>query len=90
MQRKIGSYNQQRFTKLVYCAGTIVHHFEQFRKVLASSTTNLHTQAVKLYLEQDMIIDDMICLSQITENVTLPFLEMVQESTHQQRLEILP
>lgn len=90
LKRKMGGYKQRRFTKLGYCAGTIVHHLPQFKKLVSTSATNLHSQAVKLYLEQDYIIDAMVCLAKITETVTLPFLEMVQKSTHPQLLQILP
>lgn len=90
LQRKIGSYQQRKFTKLGYCAGAIVHHLPQLKKLLAASATNLYFQAVKLYLEEDLIIDAMVCLSRITENVTLPFLEMVQKSTNKDLLQILP
>lgn len=90
LQRKVGSCSERRFGVLGHCAGTIIHHLPQFKKLLAATATNLHSKAVKLYLEEEFIVDAMVCLARITEFVTVPFLQMVQKSTNQQLLQIFP
>lgn len=88
--KKIGLYKQRRFTKLGFCAGAIVHHVTEFQTLLKKFHSNLHSQACKLYIETPFIIDSMIALSKITELVTLPYLDMVQNTNNSFLIKILP
>lgn len=88
VSRKVGAYKQRRFARLGHCAGSIVHHLSQFKTLVSKLALNQHGQAVKLYLDQPFIIDAMICLSKVSEFLTLPYLEMVQKTNQEQLLQI--
>lgn len=74
-----------------YNAGSVVHHKNEFRSLLAKfGHKNQLTRACLNYLQCDFILDSFSALSKTVENVSLPFLEMVQKSDYSKLIHAIP
>jgi len=89
--KKQSQFQERRFAKLGYTAATIMHHLEDYKAVLEKTKSNNQlVQACRIYLNCDFILIGLKSLAWFTYTVTLPFLNMVEKTTHTDLLKILP
>lgn len=68
-----------------------MHHLPEFNSLLEKyGGKNQLTRACKIYLESNFIVDSLAALSKMVELVSLPFLELVQESNCSKLLVAIP
>jgi hypothetical protein len=76
---------------LGYTASTILYHLEDYQDLLNSTKSNNQlVQACRVYLQCEFVLLGLKVLSWFTYQVTLPFLNMVEQATQQDLLTILP
>lgn len=83
-------YHQRHFATLGYVAGKIIHFKPQLISLLKKYSKNLLSHACQIYINDPFIINALCVLARITENVTLPFLIMVQKSDQSKLVDLLP
>ena len=88
--KHMSMYKEQRFTKLGYCAASILQALPQLL-TLPSKTcvTNLLIESCRLYLHCKLFITELRLLAYFTKHVTLPYLNCV-DKMNQKDLTIFP
>ena len=90
-KKKHSQYRERRFGKLGYTASTLMYHREDYEDVVNETKSNNElVQACRIYLQCDFVMLGLNALSWFTYKVTLPFLNMVELSTQENLLTILP
>ena len=83
-------YKESRFTKLGYTAGAIYECLPQFKKLLERThLNNLLVKACRLYFECEFAVAALKALSNFTYNVTMPYLNAVQQIDQNELIKIL-
>ena len=84
-------YHERRFTKLGYCAASILSALPQLQQRLAETwKTNLLIEACRLYVNCELFVTELHLLAVFTKKVTLPFVNCVEKSSQKELLQIFP
>ena len=84
-------YHERRFTKLGFSAASILNALPYLRMLVNEShLSNQHIEAVRLFLDSEFFITELVVLSYFTHRVSLPLLNCVEISSQPDLLKILP
>ena len=77
--RHLSLYQKHRFTKLGYSCTLILDALPYIQMVLNEThLSNQHTELVKMFLDSELLLTELSCLSCFTHKVSLPLLSAVE------------
>jgi hypothetical protein len=89
--KRIAMYHERRFTKLGYCAGSIIQSFPYLRMLLNEThLSNQHVEIVRLLLDSEFLLTELEVLAYFTHKVTLPFLYFLEVNSQEELLIAFP
>lgn len=89
--KHLSLYQERRFTKLGYSCASILDALPFIQMVLNEThLSNLHTEIVQLFLDSELLITELICLSYFTHKVSLPLLYAVEICNQNDLCDIFP
>ena len=89
--KHLSLYQERRFTKLVYSWTSILDAPPYIQMVLNETDLyNQHTELVKMFLESELLLTELNCLSYFTHKVSLPLLYAVEICNQDQLCELFP
>ena len=84
-------YQERRFAKLGYVAGSILDSMDLLHTLLNEAHThNLHTETVRIFLDCEFFSSALSVLSYFSYHVSLPLLNCVEKSSQSELCNILP
>ena len=91
LAKHMSLYTERRFTKLGYCAASILQAMPQLQQILAETwKSNLLIEACKLYADCDLFLLELHLLALFTKKVTLPFLNALETLSQKDLVEMFP
>ena len=89
--RHLSLYQKHRFTKLGYSCTLILDALPYIQMVLNEThLSNQHTELVKMFLDSELLLTELSCLSYFTHKVSLPLLYAVEVCNQDQLCELFP
>ena len=89
--KHLSLYQERRFTKLGYSCSSILDAMPYIQMVLnETNLSNLHTEIVQLFLDSELLITELTCLSYFTHKVSLPLLHAVEVCNQDELCQIFP
>ena len=89
--KHISLYQERRFTKLGYSCASILDAIPYIQMVLnETNLSNLHTEIVQLFLDSELLLTELSCLSYFTHKVSLPLLYAVEICNQDELCSIFP
>ena len=89
--KHLSLYQEHRFTKLGYSCTSILDALSYIQMVLNEThLSNQHTELVKMFLDSELLLTELSCLSYFTHKVSLPLLYAVEICNQDQLCELFP
>ena len=89
--KHLSLYQLRRFTKLGYSCTLIPDALPYIQMVLNEThLSNQHTELVKMFLDSELLLTELSCLSYFTHKVSLPLLYAVEICNQDQICELFP
>ena len=89
--KHIVMYYERQFTKLGYSAASILDSLPYLQMLLTKShLSNKHIEIVRMFLDSEFLITELVVLAYFTHKITLPFLYFVEVSSQVQLLQMFP
>ena len=89
--KHLSLYQLRRFTKLGYSCTLILDALPYIQMVLNEThLSNQHTELVKMFLDSELLLTELSCLSYFTHKVSLPLLYAVEVCNQNQLCELFP
>ena len=89
--KHLSLYQERRFTKLGYSWTSILDALPYIQMVLNETHLyNQHKELVKMFLESDLLLTEVSCLSYFIHKVRLPLLHAVEICNQDQLCELFP
>ena len=89
--RHLSLYQKHQFTKLGYSCTLILDALPYIQMVLNEThLSNQHTELVKMFLDSELLLTELSCLSYFTHKVSLPLLYAVEICNQDQICELFP
>ena len=89
--KHLSLYHERRFTKLGYSCASILDALPYIQMVLnETNLSNLHTEIVQLFLDSELLVTELICISNFTHKISLPLLYAVEICNQDELCNIFP
>ena len=89
--KHLSLYQERRFTKLGYSWTLILDALPYIQMVLNETHLyNQHRELVKMFLESELLLTELSCLSYFIHKVSLPLLHAVEICNQDQLYELFP